>query len=298
MSRSLHPFVILGFIIFAPSVAAQEKLEINRLKMCSYDGSNFKDDVYAFAPDESATDFVNRIMKYTGLPQNFEIRAANVPNAAAILEGDRRVILYNQSFIADMTKKTHTEWAPVSVMAHEIGHHLSGHTLSELGGKRADKELQADQFSGHVLYQMGASIEQARAAMESLPDATPPANYPPKTARLAAITNGWKAAEDESPAKKPPQEFPVKKDPALSAGEERSTSGSSNAATKRKKKAPVAADADEDDDADTAPARVPKQRIGHHCYDVWANPRCVLIPPGVIGTGCFCYGQGSGVVGP
>jgi len=276
-------------VFFAPTLAAQQKLEINKLKMCSYDGAVVKDDMYIFPADDNAQKFVERIMKFTGLPQNFEIRAANVPNASAVIEGDKRIILYSQSYIQDVMKKTNTQWSAVSIMAHEIGHHLSGHTLSELGGNRADKELEADKFSGHVLYQMGATLDQAKAAMESLPDKTPPANYPPKSARLAAIYSGWTAAKDESPNKGGVIEQTnndSKPDP--------NDAGSATKTDNKKKK--PAKDPNDDEQPVEAPKK-PKVVLGYHCYDLWNNPRCVLLAPAVIGTSCFCPYQGYGIVG-
>jgi hypothetical protein len=275
----------------ALTVRAQQKLEINKLKICSYDGTNTKDDIYIFSPDDGAKKFVERIMKFTGLPQNFEIRAANVANASAVIEGDKRIILYSQSYIDEVMKKTNTQWSAVSIMAHEIGHHLSGHTLSELGGNRADKELEADRFSGHVLFQMGATLDQAKAAMESLPDKTPPPSYPPKSARLAAIYSGWTAAKDESPNKNGLTED-------AKGNESNPDSANSSSNTKPEKKKPAKNTSNEDDEqpAET-PKKQPKILYGNHCYDLGNNPRCPLIVPLPIGTSCFCPYQGYGIVG-
>lgn len=290
MNRSRRMFVIFWTCaFFSPALAAQQKLEINKLKMCSYDGTSTKDDIYIFSPDDNAKKFVERIMKFTGLPQNFEIRAANVTNASAVIEGEKRIILYSQSYIADVLKRTNTQWSAVSIMAHEIGHHLSGHTLSELGGSRADKELEADRFSGHVLYQMGATLDQAKAAMESLPDKTPPSNYPPKSARLAAIYSGWTAAKDESPTKNTAIDETNTNDSKSDANDSAANTKSDN----KKKKPPR----DPDDEQPADAPKKPKIVYGNHCYDIWNNPRCVLLAPAPIGTSCFCPYQGYGIVG-
>ena len=107
------------------------------LQACSYDGSPV-----AFSPPDlskggsSGKQVVAEIMKYTGLPANFVVVEGQVPNAAAVIMAGpdkvpRRVIAYNPSFMGDVIRATKANnWAPVSIMAHEIGHHLSGHTTS------------------------------------------------------------------------------------------------------------------------------------------------------------------------
>ncbi len=132
-------------------------------------------------------------MSASGLPQNFEVRAAGVPNAAAVIRGTKRYILYNQYFVEQLKSATKNNWAPVSVMAHEIGHHLSGHTLDNLGS-RPNLELEADYFSGFILQRIGGSLDDARAAMTRIGTVTGSSTHPPKHDRLAAITSGWNAA--------------------------------------------------------------------------------------------------------
>ena len=134
---------------------------------------------------------------------NFELIAANVPNAIATVEGTRRLVLYNQLFMRDMAVKAGTDWAALSVLAHELGHHLNQHTLGS-GGGRDGQKLAADKFSGDVLFKMGATLEQARSAMASRPETKSP-NYPPKSVRLVAIGNGWIGAQKRR-AKLPPRD--------------------------------------------------------------------------------------------
>lgn len=142
---------------------------------------------------------------------NFLIRAANVPNAVATLMGPQRAILYNQQFMLQVKNATKTEWSAISVLAHEVGHHLQGHTLQS-GGSRPPIELEADKFSGYVLYRMGASLDQAQAAMKIVANDQGTSTHPGKSARLAAITNGWLNAKEltqDKPDTKAPSPSPV-----------------------------------------------------------------------------------------
>lgn len=163
---------------------------------CSYAGDeNSPGSIYTFSSDEEANIAVERILRYTGLKKNFLIKAANINNAEASIKGGTRYILYNQDFMLRVKKVTNTDWSAVSIMAHEIGHHLQGHTLLS-GGSRPNIELEADKYSGFILQKMGATLDQAKAAMISIAGDQGSDSHPGKQARLTAITNGWIEAKD------------------------------------------------------------------------------------------------------
>ncbi|MCI4667075.1 MAG: hypothetical protein MRZ79_02870 [Bacteroidia bacterium] len=190
--KRLIAFPLIFLSLFALS-SAQQRIHIDH--SCSFVGELTESDIYGFSSGEEAETALKRIMKYTGLPANFTIKAANVPNAAAVVYGTERYILYNQYFMEKVKQSTFTDWSAISILAHEIGHHLSGHTLTNTGS-RPDKELEADKFSGFVLYKMGATLQQARVAMEKIGSSNGSSTHPPKSARLAAITNGWLSAKE------------------------------------------------------------------------------------------------------
>ena len=186
----------------AMSEAAMIDEIASQLQACSYDGSPVKVDAHGMAAgrDGAGQQVVAEIMKYTGLPQNFDVLPhPQVPNAAAvILVGEdklpHRVIAYNEKFMADVQKATaNNNWAPISIMAHEVGHHLSGHTIQP-GGSQPPTELEADKFSGYVLYKMGALLADAQKAMNTLvPEADGP-THPGRGKRVKAIAEGWEQA--------------------------------------------------------------------------------------------------------
>jgi hypothetical protein len=173
-----------------------------RLQACAYDGSpiTVRGETLSPPADGACVDLVNRIMRFTGLPQNFNVVEAPVPNAAALILVDddqtpRRVIAFNRSFLSMVGRATgDNPWAPISIMAHEIGHHLSGHTIMP-GGSQPPIELEADKFSGFVLYRMGASLSDAQHAMSALvPAELRSRTHPARNARLDAIGQGWREA--------------------------------------------------------------------------------------------------------
>ena len=134
------------------------------------------------------------IIDIVGLKPNFEVREANVPNAAAVVYSGKRYVLYNPSFIQNLERTTGTKWAGVSVLAHEIGHHLNGHTLTS-GGSQPTLELESDEFSGFVLRKMGASLTEAQAAMKTLATVNASRTHPGQYDRLTAIADGWEKAD-------------------------------------------------------------------------------------------------------
>ena len=164
-----------------------------------FSGNNYAQDslsteAYEFEPDKVAKEAVSKIVQYTGLTPNFIIVSDNdISTAIAYLKNNKRYIAYNPKFIEKLNDKTQTNWAAVSVLAHEIGHHFSGHTL--LKNSYPGDELIADKFSGFILFQMGAKLDEAKAALGAIGHELDTTKHPPKNARLEAIQEGWSEAE-------------------------------------------------------------------------------------------------------
>ena len=144
------------------------------------------------------TDVIREITDAVGLKARFELRATReVGNAAAVVYGGRRFLLYNPDFLNSVNQAGHTDWAGISILALEMGHHLNGHTLRTGGSQPAD-ELEADEFSGFVLRKLGASLAQAQAAMAAVPDdGGGSASHPGRAPRLRAIGEGWQRANGQ-----------------------------------------------------------------------------------------------------
>jgi len=208
----------------APAVFAQQPLPFNPAQVCTYDGTPIQGPVYEFAPSQAASQMVGRIMGSVGLKPRFEVKAANVPNAAAMIYNNQRYILCSQNFVEQVNQATRTDWGAVSIIAHEIGHHLNGHTLG-LDGSRPSNELEADEFSGFVLQRMGATMLEAQAAMNALAHEEATETHPPRNARLEAIAVGWYRAKENrdsqatvarsQPAEKPAPEIARPSGPAI-----------------------------------------------------------------------------------
>ncbi|MEM1220038.1 MAG: hypothetical protein AAGH79_14050 [Bacteroidota bacterium] len=181
--------ILLGALPFCG--LAQQLMEINPDACCSYYGEDIAENqIYSFSSSTEAEEIVQRIVDVVGLKPNFEIKAGNVPNALATIQNGQRLILYSQNFMLKINNSTGTNWAGISILAHEIAHHLQGHTI-EGGGSRPELELEADEWSGFALAKMGATLEEAQKAVETHSSHSGSRTHPPKSARLEAIAVGW-----------------------------------------------------------------------------------------------------------
>lgn len=187
---------LLGFSSFSlmtKHAFAQQPWEGGIEGSCSfYPDDHVDTSLFTFGSSQEAVDVVTRITNAVGLAPNFEVQQANVPNAAAVIKNGQRYILYSQVFIEQIIASTSTEWASWTVIAHEVGHHLNGHTLLQ-GGSRPPIELQADRFAGHVVKRLGGSLDDALACFRQM-NASGSTTHPPRSARLEAVTKGWKEA--------------------------------------------------------------------------------------------------------
>ena len=212
-------FILFFTTVFAP-IFGQETMKIAH--SCSYDGEESNLTLYVDEPSKKANDIVAKIMKANVLNANFIVKSADCKNALATTEGGKRYILYNTTFLENLKSKANTVWACYSVLAHEIGHHLNYDDLAETDEKkRRIFELQADKYAGGILYQMGATLEQAQAGINTFSLEGETKTHPPKQARLNAVANGWKQAQENRPQmdeetpndEDKPAPKPVKKDP-------------------------------------------------------------------------------------
>jgi hypothetical protein len=143
--------------------------------------------------DAAVQNIVGQIMSVTGLQTNFTLKESKVRNIEASVSHRRRYILYNRDFLSQIMTATNSKWETVALFAHEVGHHLNGHTLRR-SGSTPELELEADEFAGFVLQKLGASLEEAQSVMKYISTTKGSKTHPAREARLLAIKNGWMKA--------------------------------------------------------------------------------------------------------
>lgn len=208
VSRTTLLFVAAAaFALYAPGALTRRgPAEVRARTLCDYRGpAGSGSRVYRFGSVAEATAAVDRILKVVGLTRNFVIEASSdVENAESGIDGNnRRYIYYNPAFMERIKNKARTDWAAVSILAHEIGHHLLGHRTED-GGRtpqeeeetRHRQELEADRYSGFNLRYMGASVREAQSAVEAYGDGEDGSpTHPPMRARWDAVRDGWDEAD-------------------------------------------------------------------------------------------------------
>ncbi|HAO45381.1 MAG TPA: hypothetical protein PLZ45_08600 [Ferruginibacter sp.] len=146
-------------------------------------------------------DIVEKILGLVGLQNKIKLYSfPGSDNCSAVcLEnsvGSDRYIVFDRLFLQQYEKNTN-KWFVMGVVAHELGHHLNGHTLSGYGS-RPDKELEADAFAGFILQKLGASREEAKAMFSFLGENDGPPTHPKRAQRYLAIERGWNEAANKS----------------------------------------------------------------------------------------------------
>ena len=194
--------ILLTFLIFS---FINNCVFSQNLKVCAYKDYLTEADIKkacginSYMSNQEAEQVVDRILNNVGLFRNFIIKecpdisnavAATVKSSLGSLE---RYIIYDKSFLDRVSGITGTDWGAISIMAHEIGHHLNGHTLIE-GISNHQAELQADEFSGFVLAKMGASLDESLRAMNEYGNVNSTKSHPSKYLRIEAISKGWRKA--------------------------------------------------------------------------------------------------------
>lgn len=160
---------------------------------CGYNYKLKSQNIYLYMPKEREINQINSILNHVGIPMNFEFYSANIDNAIATIIDDQRYIIYDPRLFNYTDEVGNTYWSSMSILAHEIGHHLSGHTLNSKNSN-LNAELEADKFSGFILFKMGASIDEAIHAMSLLGSDIDSDTHPSKFKRIKAIKEGWEEA--------------------------------------------------------------------------------------------------------
>ncbi|MEO0041481.1 MAG: hypothetical protein RL329_929 [Bacteroidota bacterium] len=194
---NLLVLIVLG----SQNLAAQAA----KLKGCSFAGNNVRftqDDLCeASEKNESIEKTIRDIVAINGVAKKFEVIQCNglkncfATNLPGIKSGTlKRYIFYDHEFLYDVQKQTGNTWSWQSILAHEIAHHLNGDVLE--GGSPQD-ELQADYFSGFVMFKLGCpSLAEAQSAMSYLQSEEGNVSHPGRARRLESIRSGWMAAKN------------------------------------------------------------------------------------------------------
>jgi uncharacterized protein YraI len=216
--RTTFCWCFLTLLVPLPSLAQDKDAS-------GFHGVAFRN-VRTFQATSEARGVVNKIMGAIGIDRaRFQVlESPDVNNAAAWIKGNQRIIAYNKRFMSHILQSSgRNYYSLIGIMAHEIGHHLAGHTVEDLANREEDDpfsglrnalevrtrssvrtvgnlaemradELEADRFSGYILNKLGATAEDAMAWVATVPDPGPNSTHPRPYERTDAILSGWQRA--------------------------------------------------------------------------------------------------------
>lgn len=165
---------------------------------------------YASASDVEA--LVTSILGKYGLRNGYIIMSCTkTDNCMAILdEKNRPYILFNPNFLKTVRSLNFSEsnlpvqnddWKTLTILAHEIGHHLNNHLINPRPDMtRIDMELEADETAGFIVYLLGGELNNAQSAyLDKTVSETSSYTHPGRSARLKSVAKGWEDAKKKYP---------------------------------------------------------------------------------------------------
>lgn len=198
MKKILLLLFFVAHFISVDAYSQEYGNSIDPLRLCvAIQSNNFISDVEA----ENALD---RILSVIGASKRFVLQPCdNINNAVAISYKGVRYILYDKEFMNSISSGDN--WGNLFILAHEVGHHVNGHSLdlvlyaaeaveAETLASRRQQELEADEFAGFVLGRLGASLSETTTVLNSLANDRDDtySTHPSKSRRLIAVNAGYK----------------------------------------------------------------------------------------------------------
>ncbi len=189
----------LFFIFNSTKVDAREDhLNVDDVNIiCSFKSYKFNGVIKLVEPKPEALRAVELLTDIAGIENDIEVFGAEIDPSAtfiafATLREGKKIIVYDAAKMFVYGQNTIT-FQSLSIMAHEVGHHLGSHTIRKMR-PRHEQELEADKVSGAQLRILNATKKQA-LSYHSLVSVEATENHPGKEKRMNAILEGWKNAD-------------------------------------------------------------------------------------------------------
>ena len=194
---------LLFLLLFIPLMSFGQDYgsKTDALKIC------FKVQLHSssFLDNSKGYESLEKILSVVGLSSRFVLLScSNIDNAAAVSYKGIRYIIYDPEFLNSIDNGNNI--SNLFILAHEIGHHVNGHTLDwtlsdvdeellSLSNQRRE-ELEADEFAGFVLAKLGYKLEEVSRPLSIIAPVTsrPLSTHPNRTKRLNAVNSGFSKA--------------------------------------------------------------------------------------------------------
>jgi hypothetical protein len=188
--------IVLSFLLAVSSISfGQTKDELD---LCMAIQAN------SFTSNTEAENALDRILDVIGASKNFVLTPCDkISNAVATAYKGTRYILYDREFMNLISKNTN-DWSNLFIFAHEVGHHINGHSIDLLLytndvvdspslEKSRKQELEADEFAAFVLAKLGANLSQLNNVITLISDNSDDSysTHPKRDKRLASVRVGF-----------------------------------------------------------------------------------------------------------
>jgi len=193
---------LLLLLLFIPLVSFGQDYgnDSDALKLCTAIQTN------SFISDSKADNALDRILSVIGASKRFVLQPCdNINNAVATSYKGIRYILYDRDFMDSLDSGDN--WSNLFILAHEVGHHINGHSLDillyaaeavepETLANQRQQELEADEFAGFILGKLGATLKQTSSSINLISSEKDDTyeTHPSKSKRLASIETGFNKA--------------------------------------------------------------------------------------------------------
>jgi len=194
---------LLLLLLFIPLVSfGQTKAG---LELCIQYQNSFS----AFSTEKEANEALDKILNVIGASKNFTlVPCDDISNALAVTFKGERFILFDGAFMRKLNQLTNN-WSSLFILAHEVGHHINGHTRDFLLatvlddqslGDRRKEELEADEFASFIVSKLGASYSQIEETIDLIAsnESDLYSTHPNYEKRIAAVKKGFDRAYSDS----------------------------------------------------------------------------------------------------
>lgn len=195
-------FVLVVSVLFTADLLAQTKTGI---ELCIEYQKAFS----SFASEKEANVALDKILDVIGASKNFTlIPCDDISNAVAVTFKGDRFIIYDAAFMRKIDLATNN-WSYLFILAHEVGHHINGHTRDFLLAEilddqpledRRKEELEADEFASFIVSKLGATYSQIEEtiALVASDKSDLYSTHPNYDKRIAAVKRGFERAASDS----------------------------------------------------------------------------------------------------
>ncbi len=178
----IRKIFIFNFLLITGFLQAQQSIMIQSNR-CDFQRANTSSKHYIFNLNNKWGGIANRLLTVSQAIGKVKIVSSNVPTVSAVTStAGEKYILINPDFLDSLDNTA----LSMGMMAHALAHHLAGHTLST--PNRAYEEVEADEFTGHLLCKLAISLLET----EMLAEKTKVISEISLTDRKDALVRGWK----------------------------------------------------------------------------------------------------------